>query len=51
MRANTDELADQILDIIERHIRLDPDDEGDPGEAARRIIEDIITPLEEGASK
>lgn len=48
MRANTDELADQILDIIERHIRLDPDDEGDPGEAAQRIIEDIIAPLANG---
>ena len=48
MRANTDELADQILDIIERHIRLDPDDEGDPGEAARRIIDDIIVPITDG---
>lgn len=48
MRANTDELADQILDIIERHIRLDPDDEGDPGEAAQRIISDIIAPIANG---
>lgn len=48
MRANTDELADQILDIIERHIRMDPDDEGDPGEAAQRIIEDIIAPITDG---
>ncbi|MGO2188226.1 MAG: hypothetical protein ACTH4Y_08270 [Microbacterium gubbeenense] len=45
---DNEDLFDQIVGILHRHIRMDPEDEGDPGEAATRILVDIIAPLKHG---